>query len=122
MIRQKVARGEDIDLARGDPPPDLAIEIELTHPAQQALAIWRAFGTPEVWVYRARPRSLAFFLLGDDNEYHESAQSRAFPFLAASEIVDWLTWSVDGPMSLWNRRLRTWVRDVLLPRVKGNPA
>jgi Uma2 family endonuclease len=118
-IREKAARGEDIDLASGDPPPDLALEIELTHPAIEALAIWQAFGTPEVWVYRPRTLTLAFFLLAEDGEYRESARSRAFPFLSASEIVDWITRSVEEPMSRWNRRLRAWVNEVLVPRTKG---
>ena len=38
----------DVDLAT-QPPPDLAIEVEITHPADDALLVYGRLGVPEVW-------------------------------------------------------------------------
>jgi len=68
------ASREEIDLAV-DPPPDLAIEVDITSGSVDKLAIYAALKVPEVWryeeptlflhhlqpsgVYEARPRSLS---------------------------------------------------------------
>ena len=36
-----------------DPPPDLAIEVEVTNPADDAIAAWGRLGVPEVWRFDA---------------------------------------------------------------------
>ena len=94
----------------------------MTHPAREALAIWEEFGTPEVWVYRPRVRFLIVMVLGIEGRFAESTSSLAFPFLEPGEVVDWLDQVGSEPINRWMRRLRTWVRDVLVPRVKGNTA
>ena len=44
-------RGKDrLDL-RTDPPPDLVIEIDITHPSLDKLPIYEAIEVPEVWRY-----------------------------------------------------------------------
>lgn len=49
--RAETMRGKvDIDLTR-DPPPDLALEIEVTHLALDKPAVYAALGVPELWRY-----------------------------------------------------------------------
>ena len=40
--------GKDIDLDT-QPPPDLAIEIEVSHSADDAVTVWGRLGVPEIW-------------------------------------------------------------------------
>ena len=38
-----------------DPPPDLAIEVVVTHEADEAVEVYRRFRVPEVWICDAEP-------------------------------------------------------------------
>ena len=100
-----------------DPPPDLAIEVVVTHDATHALEIYRRLGVPEVWV--RTHKALTIFRLGRDGAYAESAESGVFPTLRAEDIFGW----VDQPMLIdesdWIARLRDWVVEVLAPRARG---
>ena len=44
-----------------DPPPDLAIEVDITHTSIDQLALYAALGVPELWVYDGK--SLTFYHL-----------------------------------------------------------
>jgi Uma2 family endonuclease len=46
-----------------DPPPDLVVEIDITHPSLNRLPIFAAFGIPEVW--RFDGEKLEILLLTD---------------------------------------------------------
>jgi len=61
-----------------DPPPDLAIEIDVT--SKTKLDIYRELGVPEVWLYGKvkHNMSLRIFLL-QNGEYLESTSSPNFP-------------------------------------------
>jgi Uma2 family endonuclease len=59
-----------------DPPPDLAIEVDLTSPTQ--ISAYEALGVPEIWRYKNG--KLAIFILAD-GQYIESSISPTFPTL-----------------------------------------
>lgn len=44
-------RKDDVSLERGDPPPDIAIEIDLTTDSKRKFSIYSGLGVPEVWRY-----------------------------------------------------------------------
>lgn len=118
------AVGDEIDL-NVSPPPDLAIEVVVTHDPRKSLGIYQELKIPEVWVYRYRSRgnAIQFLCLDVDGRYQEHASSRAFPFLQAVEVPPWIDESRAEPDNVWESRLRAWVRDVLTPRVPpGNLA
>lgn len=74
--------GKDrIDLAV-DPPPDLAIESDLT--SKTRLASYVALQVPELWIYAA-DRLKIYCLNGD--HYLESPTSPTFPDLAVARII-----------------------------------
>ena len=98
------------------PPPDLMIEVEVTNPVANALAICRALHVPEVWTYDAPREELSFFHLDEADQYRAVRTSRSFPFLHAAEVAPWLDSPDDEPYHLWESRLRAWVREVLGPR------
>lgn len=107
-------RGKRIDLSV-DPPPDLAIEIEISRSALDRMGIYAALGIPEVW--RFDGESLRVERLQDDRTYAASEASLSFPFLPLGEIVRFLKLSESMDHGEWGRLFRGWVRDELAPRV-----
>ena len=51
IARFDAVRGRAADLAGGDPPPDLCVEVDVTSPGVSKLPIYAALGVPEVWVW-----------------------------------------------------------------------
>ena len=62
-----------------DPPPDLAIEIDITSSSVDREEIYAALGVPEIWRYDGD--TLRIFLLRLDGTYELSETSTCFPFL-----------------------------------------
>lgn len=103
---------QNIDL-EFDPPPDLAIEVEITSGILHKLEIYARLGIPEIW--RFDGEVLAVLLLQADGSYAPSDRSASFPFLPMGEVVRFL---LDPDLSdeiRWKRGFRTWVRAALLP-------
>jgi len=65
-----------------DPPPDLAIEADVT--SKTTLEAYAALQVPEVWIYDNN--KLKIHLL-QNGEYQESASSATFPELAIAEMI-----------------------------------
>lgn len=77
-------RGKDrLDL-HVDPPPDLVIEIDITHPSLRKLPIYAQIGVPEVWRYVAGAVEI---LLLDGDHYSEVPRSRALPTVTAQALT-----------------------------------
>jgi Uma2 family endonuclease len=70
-----------LDLAI-DPPPDLAIEIDLTSPTQ--ISAYEALGVAEIWRYQKG--KLAIFIL-TKGQYIQSSTSLIFPTLPVIEPI-----------------------------------
>ena len=79
-----VRKKSELDLSI-DPPPDLAVEIEITRPAMDKLALYASFGVPEVW--RFDGRSLRIFALVPEGRYEEMSSSRCLPGFPLAEAV-----------------------------------
>jgi Uma2 family endonuclease len=101
-------RGKDTIDLRHDPPPDLVLEIDVTHRSLDRLSIYAALGVPEVW--RFNGQQLLAHLLGPEGRYQESRQSRAFPFLALAEVERFLGMRSAHSETELVRQFRTWVR------------
>ncbi len=104
---EPLVRGrEEIDL-EVDPPPDLAMEVEVSRSTMNRLAIYAAMRVPEVWAWNGE--SLRIFLLTARRTYRLSKRSRAFPFLPLDEFVKFLTRKGMSETQLL-RSFRAWVR------------
>jgi Uma2 family endonuclease len=106
LVRAKTA----LDLSN-DPPPDLAIETEVSRRAIKQLPIYEALRVPEVW--RTNGKTVTFHVLGLDSKYAVSEHSRSFPFLRSSDLIPFLQrWGqVDEGTLL--AEFRAWVRQQL---------
>jgi Uma2 family endonuclease len=96
-----------IDLAT-DPPPDLVVEIDITHPSLDKLPIYTALGVPEVW--RATEERVVVYQRTGDG-YTVNDQSRVLPGLTAAEIQDWLAASEHMSRAAWMKQVQTWARN-----------
>lgn len=99
---------------RVDPPPDLAVEVVVSHDADDAVEVYRRLGVSEVWI--CSEERMSFLTLHDDGAYAVSETSLAIPGLSAAEAHSWIVRD-DFPDDFeWRRALRRWVVEVLLPR------
>jgi Uma2 family endonuclease len=111
--------GQRIDLAEGDPPPDLAIEVDDTSDTRSKLPIYAALGVPEVWRYDAEAGTVWFLRLDADGIYRECDRSANRPMLTPARVVDWLGRAEGASESEWLMQLLDWVRDELPPAGDG---
>src|SRR5205807_982439 len=102
MVRDR----DEIDLTI-DPPPDLALEIEISRSSLDRLAIYAALQIPEVW--RWDGETLTVMLLTARGTYRASRSSQAFPFLPLAEFAKFLA-RTDVSETQLIRSFRRWVR------------
>jgi Uma2 family endonuclease len=107
---------DDIDLGR-DPPPDLLLEVEMSHSFVDRLAIAARLGVPEVW--RWDGETLRIMLLGSDGRYTDSERSRALPFLPIAEFVRFLRRDASQSDTQWLRSFLAWVREQMASGWRG---
>ncbi len=69
-------------LEPNDPPPDLAIETDVT--SKTTIEAYKAIGCPEVWVYNQS--KLTIYLL-QEGEYVTAQNSPIFPEMAIAQII-----------------------------------
>lgn len=105
----------EIDLET-DPPPDLALEVEISRSALNRMRLYASLGVPEVW--RWDGQSLRVCLLQPDGSYVEGRQSKAFPFLPVAELERFLHPGSESE-TRWLRGFRTWVRDQIARDWRG---
>jgi|JI8StandDraft_2_1071088.scaffolds.fasta_scaffold12663_2 Uma2 family endonuclease len=91
-----------------DPPPDLAIEIDLTSKTQ--ISAYEALGVPEIWRYQ---QGKLLINILQNGRYIESETSLAFTDLPVIEgISQFLERSNDIPMSAVRREFRQWLKQL----------
>jgi Uma2 family endonuclease len=93
---------------RSDPPPDLAIEVDVTHSSLDRLSIYAALGVPEVW--RLDGDTLTFHVLGAKGAYTSAAASRSFPLVTPADLLAFLQQARQaGDENAVIRLFRSWV-------------
>lgn len=104
----RVRGKKKIDL-RIDPPPDLVIEIDITHPSLPKFPIFREFGVPEVWLHDGE--RLRFFRL-TGTTYDERRESAALPGVTAEAATRFIEESRTQDRLPWLRDVRAWAREM----------
>ena len=92
-----------------DPPPDLAVKIDLGGRGRRKLAIYAAFRVPEVWWFDGQ--TLQIFVLAEGNQYQERRASVSFPELPPAEIEGVLAKLGTASETTLVRAFRDWVRE-----------
>lgn len=103
---EPAVRGKQaIDLAQ-DPPPDLAIEIDMTSSSLNRMAIYAALGIPEVW--RFDGTTLEFFERQGEH-YERLTHSATFPMIQPSDLTQFIALAETTDDTSVVRQFRNWV-------------
>jgi Uma2 family endonuclease len=103
----RMAGRRHLDLRR-DPPPDLAIEVDVTHSSLDRFGIYAVLKVPEVW--RLDGDVLTFHVLGEDGTYRAADRSRAFPEITPADLVGFLQRARQAGDENVVRQFRKWIR------------
>jgi Uma2 family endonuclease len=96
----------DIDLAV-DPPPDLVVEIDITHRSLDREAIYTAMGVPEIWRFDGNHLQ-ALVLHG--HEYETAGTSACFSGLALGEMERFVKMAASLDTTSIRMAFRDWLR------------
>jgi len=90
------------------PPPDLAIEVEISRSLLDRLEIYHQLGVPEIW--RCDGTSVACLLRQPNAGYRTAEFSPSFPWLAPSQIAPFLMVGAQVTEHEQLRRFLDWSR------------
>ena len=105
---EAAARMEDEFDPDVHPPPDLAVEIDITRRSISRQPIYAALGVSELW--RFDGERLEVLILGSDGRYRAHGSSIAFPFLSIPDFEQFLRRmpeTIDTPLFV---DFQEWVR------------
>ena len=119
--------GENAVLMRGpvnvdldvQPPPNLAIEVEVSHPADRVMLVWGRLGVPEVWRSDEQEWRPSYWNRRPDGTYEQVETSLFLPLLTTEDITSHLRSADSMGSRAWHRHLQNWARDVLVARRDG---
>lgn len=106
----------DLDV---DPPPDLAIEVDITHSSINRMDVYAGLRVPEVWTYDGH--SVTFFVLGPDGHYQKSEESLSFRSLRPADVLRFIELGSTMDKIRWAAEIRDWVHRELIPRRAKSP-
>jgi Uma2 family endonuclease len=112
---EKRMRGKRKFVINRDPPPDLALEIEITRSALDRMGIYAALRIPEVW--RCDGHTLRVYHLAENGKYREKTTSRVFPFLPPKKILEFLHQSETVDETTLMHDLAAWIREEVAPKL-----
>jgi Uma2 family endonuclease len=102
----KISGKKTLDLSV-DPPPELAIEIDVTSGSMSKFHIFAAIGVPELW--RHDGKRVHFYRLAEE-QYAEIMRSELFPFLSADDVSQFIRkGEAEGGIPMV-KQLRKWIR------------
>jgi Uma2 family endonuclease len=103
----KVRGRDEIDL-RVDPPPDLAIEVDISSSSLDQLSIYADLGVSEVWLFDGT--TLDVRQLQADGKYVQQTRSPSFPFLPLDAVEGFLSRRDESDETTWIRSFQAWVK------------
>lgn len=92
------------------PPPDIAIEVDVTSPSLNKLPIYARIGVPEIWRYDGQ--KLTIFLL-QGSEYRDSDESQSISRLTSTTLSQLIVQGTSMKRLAWVRAVREWARSNL---------
>ncbi len=102
---QQISGKKRLDLAV-DPPPDLAIEVDITNRSTNKFPIYAALEVAELW--RHNGKEIIFYELVDET-YFEARHSRLFPLLTPDVLLNFLQIGEAEGVVVMANQFREWV-------------
>lgn len=99
----------DIDL-KADPPPDIVVEVDISHESTSKFAIYAGMGVPELWHYDGRKAQI-YRLMGQ--RYVRVAASQTFPILTGDVLSRFLEQNRLEGQTGTLRSFREWLKTQL---------
>ena len=103
-----VRGNREIDL-HSDPPPDLVIEIDITHPSLDKLSIYAALGVPEVWRYTRQQMRI---YQRDAEGYVAVDTSMVLSGITSHDLTQLVESGYDLPRPAWLRSVQAWAENL----------
>lgn len=103
---ESLVRGRTVNLDR-DPPPDLVVEVDITHTDIDKNALYAILGIAEFWRYDGKVLRIYQLQMG---EYQEVATSPTFPWVHKEAFYRFLDQCKIQGEAAANREFRTWVQ------------
>jgi Uma2 family endonuclease len=116
----KQMRGKKKWSAATDPPPDLAVEIDITTSWLDRLGIYAALKVPEVWRYDGK--KLRVLILGSDGKYRERTRSAAFPDLPMDGFARFVGRLDSAEENELLQEFVVWLREEVVPKKNAGAA
>ena len=105
-----IARAEEkIDLEK-DPPPDLIVEVDISHGSKIKMDSYAAIGTSELWRFQ---NGQVYIYHLKESQYESSERSLAFSLLTVKNLNDWLAQHNTIGDNALIRMVRKWLREQL---------
>lgn len=90
-----------------DPPPDVIVEIDVSHGSRYKFDFYANLGIPEIWLYDEK--TLGIYLLNEGG-YVQSNVSLAFPILTSDALTQSLEQSKTEGQSGARQRFSRWLK------------
>lgn len=91
------------------PPPDLALEIDMTSKSLNRQVIYARLGVPEIWRYDEGVLTIYHL---EDGEYIESERSLAFPDFPIKEIPAFVKENLNVGRRAIRKLFRAWIQSL----------
>jgi Uma2 family endonuclease len=107
-------RGKTVIKLNIDPPPDLAIEVDISRSSMNRMRIYAAIKVPDVW--RHDCKGLAFLTLNSLGKYDEVAVSPTFPLsVTPADLTPFTAMRDQMDENAVIRQFRQWIRTKVAP-------
>lgn len=110
---------KDFDI-ESDPPPDLAIEVDITSSSIDRMSIYASLGVKEIW--RFHDDKLTVYQLRPGGTFSPCEHSPAFPYLPVDELLRFLRDSDMQDETSLMRSFTAWVRETVRPEFESHQA
>jgi Uma2 family endonuclease len=115
ILHEPMVRGKMKLNFRKDPPPDLAVEVDVSRSSKSRQNVYAALGVPEMWRYEDKLRVLHLH----SGKYLERDRSLSFPFLPISEVDKFIDRIREIDETTLLRSFRKWIQKEVAPKYKG---
>jgi len=105
---QPLVAGRKVNFAI-DPPPDLVVEVDITHTDINKNLLYATISVPEFWHYNGRVLQI-FYL--ENGYYQEINQSLTLPIFKKEDLYNFLAEAYQNEVGA-ERRLRAYIRDLV---------
>lgn len=108
IANQPIVAGRPVDLSQ-DPPPDLVVEVDISHTDIDKPNLYASLGVPEFWRYDGQ--QIRFYQLVGD-EYVDRLTSPTFPDVPKEKLYEFLAQAAIDEVEA-ELDLRAWLRSMV---------